>query len=94
VRLVEPDAFRSFSVVLDQDVDARLLDAALRRVGRPDGDGHVFVDLEKLRALAGDRALDPSWQANLDAMGAVARKNGWLDRAGRVRAHLERTKPS
>ncbi len=50
---------------------------------------HAFVDRETLLALAGDRALDPGWVAQLDAMLAYAASRGWVDDAGATRAHIE-----
>lgn len=86
IALHEPDDFRAFSVLL-ADEGAR---AELGRLGRVADDDHVFVDPEKLKALAGDRGRDPDWLRSLDAMLAFAAEHGWVADDGFVRAHVER----
>ena len=79
--LAEPDDFKAFSVTAAPG-------AALDRLGRADGDTHVFVDPAVLRALPGARPDDAEWSASLDAMLAYAASKGWTDDAGHVRAHV------
>jgi hypothetical protein len=49
---------------------------------------HVYVPVDVLLALAGERAQDASWRSDFDAMLAYADGHGWL-RDGAVRAHVE-----
>lgn len=89
VSLQEPGDFRRFAV-LDGTGDAAALAAALAPLGRPAGDGDVFVTVDALLRLAGPRAEDPAWREGFDAMVAYARGHGWLDDAGTaIRAHVE-----
>ena len=50
---------------------------------------HVFVRVEELRRLAGERDDDPEWQAKLAGMIAYAESKGWVGEDGTVRAHVE-----
>jgi hypothetical protein len=54
---------------------------------------HSFLDRETLLALAEDRALDPSWVHQLDAMLGYAASRGWVNEAGATRAHVEHISP-
>lgn len=49
---------------------------------------HVWIAPEVLTALAG-RDDDVEWKQNLAAMLEFAASRGWLDEAGRIRAHVE-----
>ena len=42
-----------------------------------------------LETLAGDRAGDPEWQRQLDAMVAYARSRDWIGADGAIQAHVE-----
>jgi hypothetical protein len=48
---------------------------------------HVYVGVEVLLALAGERAKDADWRSGFDAMIAYADKHGWVHN-GMVRAHV------
>jgi hypothetical protein len=86
VELVEADDFRAFDIVLD---GAGAREEALAQLGPLTDDGeHVFVEPERLKELAGDRAADPDWLAGLEQMTAFAAEHGWVDEAGRIRAHV------
>jgi hypothetical protein len=86
VALVDGENFRTFAVVVEGgEVD---LGGALERFGVVDGE-HVWLDPEAVKRLAGDGA-GPEWPARFDAMIEFARSKGWVDDAGRVRAHVER----
>lgn len=86
ISLVEPSNFRALDVLVDpQPEDQRL--RALRRLGEPEGDGHVRLSPDVLRFLSG-HAGEPAWEAGFAAMLDYAGKAGWVDDAGRVRAHL------
>lgn len=49
---------------------------------------HSWVDPADLTALAG-RTEDPEWQQKLAGMVTYADSQGWLDKRGRIRAHVE-----
>ncbi len=85
VALEDVDNFRAFAVVVTGEPD--LVDK-LDGLGAVDGD-HAFLDPEAVKRLAGDRAAG-DWGANFDNMIEFARGKGWVDEAGRVRAHIER----
>jgi len=88
-RLAEPDDFKHFAVLAPGPVDPASLAEAAGELGRAEGDSHVFVDPDRLRRLPGARPDDPEWSASLDGMLAFAGSRGWIDGAGRVRAHVE-----
>jgi hypothetical protein len=71
--------------------DAEGVAAALGRagLGGPKDAGHVWLDVEGLRALARAAATAPDWDGRFTAMIDYARSKGWLDAAGeRVAAHV------
>ena len=88
LKLADPDNFRGFAVQLQGDGAAA--EDAFSTLGRGDGD-HVFVDVDALRDLAGERAEDLAWTDSLSQMVAYAGAHGWLDESGRIRAHIERS---
>lgn len=49
---------------------------------------HVFVGIDELRRMAGERAEDQEWQDGFEAMLAYAESKGWVQ-DGAVRAHVE-----
>ena len=50
---------------------------------------HLFVDTALVRALAGDLATTPEWQAGFDAMLGYAESKGWMHPSGAmIHAHL------
>lgn len=53
-------------------------------------DGDAFVTPDALRALAGSRADDPQWIAQLDGMLGYAASKGWIRESdGAIQAHVE-----
>jgi flavin reductase (DIM6/NTAB) family NADH-FMN oxidoreductase RutF len=58
--------------------------------GAMEGDGHVWLSPSLIRTLAGPVA-DESWSRDFERMLAYARRKGWLDALGRIRAHIETT---
>lgn len=50
---------------------------------------HAWVAPETLRSLAGGLGSLPEWNEGLEAMTAFARRHGWLDESGAIRAHVE-----
>jgi hypothetical protein len=90
VRLIAPDDFGAFKVVARGPASGgERLAGAVGRFGRMSGDGHVFVDVAALRALAGERGRQRDWLASLDAMLEHARGHGWTDQTGAIRGHIE-----
>jgi hypothetical protein len=90
VRLVEPGDFDVFKIMAHaQEMDRERLEPAVERFGRMTSDGHVFVHVTAVKALAGERAAEPRWLASLDAMLSYAGARGWVDDEGAVRAHVE-----
>ena len=88
--LLEPTDFKAFKVVAAGLSSADKLHEALAAVGRPDDDGqHVFVEPTWLQSHAGEVAQTDSWKEGLTAMTATAARYGWVDEAGRIRAHVE-----
>ena len=49
---------------------------------------HSWVDPSDLAELAG-RSGDAEWQQKLTGMIGYAQSKGWIDEAGRIRAHVE-----
>ena len=90
VRLMDADNFRAFAVVLVDGQGEGDLRGALDGLGVLDASGeHVFLEPEAVKDLAGDVAGE-QWSADFDSMIGYARSKGWVDDAGRVRAHIER----
>ena len=90
VNLRKPDDFGAFKIVaLGGETDDAQRAQALRRLGTVDEDGHVFIAVETLLALAGDRAHEPRWLTSLDGMQAYARAHEWADPTGAIQGHVE-----
>ncbi|HET6509979.1 MAG TPA: hypothetical protein VFG42_24510 [Baekduia sp.] len=87
--LADADNFKDFRVVAQGAPDAAALAAATTEIGRSDGAEHVFVTVPALSRMAGARAEDATWRADLEGMLDVAQKHGWVDAQGAVRAHVE-----
>ena len=87
-RLVDPDDFKGFKVVLIDDGTAmgdRLAPVGVARV-----DEHAWVRIEELERLAGPSAT-AEWRESLAGMLDFARSKGWVDEElGAVRGHIER----
>jgi hypothetical protein len=87
-RLVEPDDFSSFAVVITDD--APPLADRLAGVGIARLDEHAWVQIDAIRRLAGDAAT-PAWEEAFAAMLEKVRPHGWVDdELGAVRGHVER----
>jgi len=87
VSLIEADDFRAFDVVLIGKDEAAFA-AEIERLGVPTGEGHVLVEPERVKALAGSRAQDSTWSRSFAEMVEYAAALGWIDDAGRIRAHI------
>jgi len=51
-------------------------------------DGHAWISREELLRLAGERADDPAWRLQFDAMLTYAESQGWTGENGAIRAHI------
>jgi hypothetical protein len=79
------DAFDRFEIVAAEGAD-------LTRLGTVAEDGeHVYVAPDTVRALAGE-SVTPVWEERFAGMVGYAASKGWLDDAGRIRAHVERAR--
>jgi len=88
VRLEAAEDLKRFKLVVEGDTAGETLQRALGEAGRLDGE-HVWVSPAWLRRASG-RATDADWLRGFDAMVAFAAKQGWVDEAGAIRAHIER----
>jgi hypothetical protein len=86
--LVDPDDFDAFELLLEGDEDPAA--EAVSALGELADVDHVYVEPDRLIALAGDRGRNPVWIASLREMIAYADTRGWVDSEGRVRAHIVR----
>jgi hypothetical protein len=90
-RIVDPDDFESFKVVVSGRTDDPLLTMTqIGRLGRLTAGGDVFVERAVLASLPGSRGDDPEWNDGVERMSAYAARNGWIDERGAIRAHVER----
>lgn len=84
-RLLEPDVFTAFKVVLHEGGPSLAEAAGVARV-----DEHVWIRIDALRGLAG-AAATPDWEESFQGMLTYARSKGWVDdELAAVRAHVER----
>ncbi|UWR39496.1 flavin reductase family protein [Sulfitobacter sp. W074] len=86
VEMIEPKNFRALDVLVDPQPEEQL-QKALRKIGAPEGDGCVRLSPDVLRFLSGQAGVT-EWEDGFAAMFGYAAKAGWVDEAGRVRAHL------
>jgi hypothetical protein len=71
-----------------QSLSAQIVgDAAIGAWGRRE-DGHVFVTVQTLLRLAGDRTGDRQWRGEFDGMVDFARGHGWV-LGDEVRLHVD-----
>jgi hypothetical protein len=88
-RLVDPDDFKAFKVVVVGDepsLGERVAAAGIARL-----DEHAWVSIDALRGLAGPAAT-PEWEASLQSMVEYARSKDWVDdELGAIRGHVEHT---
>jgi hypothetical protein len=82
--LRDVDDFRAFKVVIHGD--GRLAEA-IEGIGRVAG-RDAYLDIDAVKRLAGEKASDPAWLQQFDAMVEYARSKGWVDGAA-LRAHCE-----
>jgi hypothetical protein len=87
VELREPADCKRFHVEAP-GADPGTVRAALAeaQVGTVSEDGHAWIDPAAVRRLATGRVV-AGWEDDFAAMIAYAGSKGWLDEAGRIRAH-------
>ena len=84
--LREPAIFNRLDVLVDPQSPQRLAQA-LARIGHAEGEQHVWLAPAVLRYLSG-HAGETEWENGFAAMLDYARRKGWVNEAGEVRAHL------
>lgn len=86
--LRDPADFKGFKVVVKGSRDRVAIADALEGVATWVDEGHVAVDRDAVRRLAGDHAKDPEWEKGYAAMIAYAESKGWME-GDAIRAHVE-----
>lgn len=86
-RLEGATDFKRFSVAVDP-VLQQDLPAAVAPIGDLADDAHVWVRPDAVRVLS-PLAGKPDWEQQFQAMIGFAKKHGWTDDLGRIRAHIE-----
>lgn len=86
--LREPADFKGFKVVVSGGRDRAAIADALEGVATWADEGHVAVERDAVRALAGEHARDPEWERGFAAMVAYAESKGWTV-GDAIRAHVE-----
>lgn len=90
VRLLEPDEFQSFKLVVRHPIDAlpRVRDALNGVAGRID-EHHAWISQSWLRTESGV-SRPAAWQEKFAGLVVYAGNKGWLDAdSGDVRAHID-----
>lgn len=90
-KLEDPENFRALKLILPFPEPAAESDLPdhTKALGGWNGLSHVFVEADKLRALAGENASNPTWEANFVAMLEYADTSGWIDADRRIRIHVD-----
>lgn len=86
ITLREPSVFNQLDVLVDPQTPEQLAQA-LARIGRREGEQHVWLAPAVLRFLSG-HAGQTEWENGFAAMLDYARRHGWVSETGEVRAHL------
>ena len=85
VELLDSGVFTAFEMIGERpataEATARLAARGIHLVG-----DHAFVEPASVEDLAGG-AVDDRWREQLAGMVSYASSKGWLDDAGRIRAH-------
>lgn len=88
-RLEGAHDFKRFSVAIPVAAENEM-EALVAPIGDRTEDGaHVWVRPDAIRALT-PHAGEPQWAKDFATMLDVANRYGWVDDAGRIRAHIER----
>jgi hypothetical protein len=88
LRLEAPEDLKRFKLLVEGDTAGEALTRALGEAGRLEG-GHAWISPDWLRRASG-LAGDAGWQAGFAKMLEFAAKQGWVNEAGAIRAHIER----
>jgi hypothetical protein len=88
LRLESPEDLKRFKLVVEGDATGEALARALAPAGRLEAE-HAWIFPGWLRDASG-RGGDTAWQAGFARMTEFAAKQGWVDAAGALRAHVER----
>lgn len=86
ITMLEPTDFRRLDILVDPQINGRL-EGAIARIGRREGEGHVWPHSQILRFLSG-HAGEAEWEAGFAGMLAYAAKAGFTNDEGLVRAHM------
>lgn len=86
ITLREPTTFNRLDVLVDPQSPEQLTQS-IARIGHREGEQHVWISPSVLRYLSG-HAGDPEWEQGFAAMLDFARRKGWTNDDGNVRAHL------
>ena len=87
LRLLEPNDFGKFKLVLNSDVP--LSQPSINGIVFVD-DANVLIDIDAVPALPGAPG-DADWRAGFERMIQVARRHGWVEEGSRaIRAHVQR----
>jgi hypothetical protein len=95
VTLQAADDFGGFKVVARGGAisDPRFV-AAISELGTLDDDGHAWLSVDSVRALAGTRSGSAEWAASFSEMLDHAARHGFVDTdRSLVRAHCESDEP-
>jgi hypothetical protein len=89
--LREEDDFGAFKILIHaRDLSEPAVTAALEKLGTVDPDGHVWLAIDTVKALAGLRAHDDAWLSSFERMLGYAAGLGFVDaERQRMRAHCE-----
>lgn len=88
ISLEEPDVFTAFAITGPVPASDEQIDALRRRgVYVAESNSHAFVEPQAVAALAQSGPVGPDWLEQFESMLAYAGSKGWVDDAGRVRAH-------
>jgi hypothetical protein len=86
--LEAPEDLKRFKLVVTGGAEGAALQQALGTAGRLEGE-HVWVSPTWL-AQASGRGADAAWLEAFGGMVGFAAKQGWVNEAGEIRAHIER----
>lgn len=86
ITLREPGVFNRLDVLVDPQSPEQL-ERSIARIGHREGEQHVWLSPSVLRYLSG-HAGQSEWEQGFAAMLDFARRKGWVNEAGEVRAHV------
>lgn len=89
LEMAEPNDFTSFVLTGCRPDGARRRAMAGAGIYLTDDGNHGFVTSALIERLAAAKGVDASWRGGFLTMVAYARRKGWADDEGRLRAHTE-----